>query len=1250
MPSFLTKVFARKKLDAKETGATPKRSCDQSLLEGRFEAISPTVSPTAAHFIETTEKGKEKERDLPFSLFRPRSRAQSPLPRSAKRDVNTPHLTLNLPVPKEEKSRALGATFEADGTSQSLPDHLINERTLTPLETLMLVGTCSKAITERGGLEALGVMHPHWHATSLDIQRKLISLYILSLAPKSPITTLSPTSGSPSSAFDSELRYTRSPHDIAAVLRWGLRHLKLEGNSFGEPSSSDEWHWYNSFYEAERNASYSPKSFSNNLIPRLPPAHANLLISTFDIMSSLAAHAEINGFSGSKLSKFFGLWLLSVRRSSDTDDWNSFYSRWESAGRIMEHLFLSWLRDEATKHQMPKRLLELVDHYPYSSANDGFLPRSSFSTRQYEALFIRMESVIPDSDKIKSRQHPVRLISDALKSEVATGLGEHSTAWAGLKKLAGAESDTDNKSWAPVLSEILADDTIGLLALIPADTEATLSFALQSPSRVAISNRRRSMSLGSIPNGRAIVQAAIDGSTGTNGMHKLPAASPVVTPESPKNWDEFSAAGFSELNFSRDFASILLDKDIEVTDPPPARKTNKKRRRTSPLRRHIRSSLDTFPPLSLSSPSQSDPPVPPPVITKLTSITSIQLDEAFIDFWSDALLDPVSFSWPKFVICQLRRPLEVAGGEKTVSWIVIEQVFTRPSPVPDVCTPNGSSEYPEKSTGAPLRRTISPRSPLVAAASFSAAVKRFSLFGGSQERIIKRKSADGPKSPKTGEFGEVLSEEPEEREIVSTDKDGAIGTIANGVTRDAAPMSVAGAQELEHKQPNGISNVDVVPQLKPGILSNALPPSKNKTLDKSVDNFLQTSQVDKTTPLGNGSVAGPTHPANSAKQVSPVSEPSTVPDRPVPENVMSSVPFVSPVGDAVKVSSTDMELQETGNAPDVVLQRTLEVDVMEMHQPSLDRALPLAPVAVVQPGETLPRETGVDLEEVPIVSTDQTGFAYPSPDVVKEEIAVPDASDMVEKASAVEAPRDASVSAPSPPSLGLPAESLDVEQVVQGKTTVTPEHEDLNRVHSNGDITAPQVEEITSSTNDASLAASDVPITEGNESDVTIDHKLVSSSPSAEAENVVVVEELVIPITSTVPDSLQENEAPNMTATSPALKLEQEVEANSLQSVKSVDPSALEAETDFSETKTVEEPVVQTTAIVNHSLQAIEPTADITSASLALEQEQEVEPESLRTVEDVVTPALEAETDIAMDPVVQTTNIVDPGEVTPQSE
>lgn len=188
-------------------------------------------------------------------------------------------------------------------------------------------------------------MHPHWYSASPEIQRRLISLFIISLASNSPIHTLSPTSESPSHIFESELTYTRSPHDIAAVLRWALRHLRLESPSFGSSSEGqDTWQFYNSFAEAERSAQYPTNAFSQSLAPSIPPPHLQLLTTTLDIIGSLAAHAETNGSSGSKLTKFLGLWLLTAERALETDDWATFYARWERAGRILEHIFLSYVR------------------------------------------------------------------------------------------------------------------------------------------------------------------------------------------------------------------------------------------------------------------------------------------------------------------------------------------------------------------------------------------------------------------------------------------------------------------------------------------------------------------------------------------------------------------------------------------------------------------------------------------------------------------------------------------------------------------------------------------------------------------------------------------------------------------------------------------------------------------------------------------------------------------------------------------
>ena len=153
MTSFLSKVFGRKK-DEKEDSNNLKPTSTGPLLDGKFEAVSPTISPTASKFAETQQRqAKEKEKDVGFSLFRPKSRTSPKRGHSPKALSSAPHLTLNLPVPKgEDKSRALDVVFEADPNDRTiLSESVIGERRLNPLETLLLVKACATAIVERGG-------------------------------------------------------------------------------------------------------------------------------------------------------------------------------------------------------------------------------------------------------------------------------------------------------------------------------------------------------------------------------------------------------------------------------------------------------------------------------------------------------------------------------------------------------------------------------------------------------------------------------------------------------------------------------------------------------------------------------------------------------------------------------------------------------------------------------------------------------------------------------------------------------------------------------------------------------------------------------------------------------------------------------------------------------------------------------------------------------------------------------------------
>src|ERR1700761_7700901 len=106
-------------------------------------------------------------------------------------------------------------------------------------------------------------MHPHWHSASPTAQQRLILLFIQESA----------------AAFESEITSTRSPHDVAAVLRWAFRHLQLPGTSFGNDPL-----WYNHFFELEKSASYPPKSFSEILAPQLQTINLELLTTTLDLL------------------------------------------------------------------------------------------------------------------------------------------------------------------------------------------------------------------------------------------------------------------------------------------------------------------------------------------------------------------------------------------------------------------------------------------------------------------------------------------------------------------------------------------------------------------------------------------------------------------------------------------------------------------------------------------------------------------------------------------------------------------------------------------------------------------------------------------------------------------------------------------------------------------------------------------------------------------------------------------------------
>ena len=430
-------------------------------------------------------------------------------------------------------------------------------------------------------------------------------------------------------------------------------------------------------------------------------------------------------------------------------------------------------RDENTKRPLPRRLQELVAQYPYTTSPDptadGLLTRPRFSTRHHDALFLRVEAVYTDNSQVEPSRSPVSILADALKSEPKSNSGAHVYLWDQVK--AAATSDSDDRS----LPAILSDDTINLLSLVSTDPNERVLLGAPgaAPDLVTPLSPVTETFLSTTANG--------------NGV-PVPDRKPTIpssTPQSPKDWAEFSSAGFGEVTISKNFASTLLDKDLEVTEPPVQRKLSK--------RKEIKSTVSTQTSTEFSSPVPKPDAVPAesegPKLT-LVATEIVQLDEAFIDFWRDAIVDPVSSDWPKFVVGELKHPItphptstssrgEVPPGP--INWIIIEEKIKRPTPPPTPVIPHEAPSSGGLKVGAtPLKRTSSPRPSFGdKKGTLSATFKRFTLFGGSRDDLVedvdpvaggsgkkdspggKKKKGGASRSPDIGELGEVLSEEPE---------------------------------------------------------------------------------------------------------------------------------------------------------------------------------------------------------------------------------------------------------------------------------------------------------------------------------------------------------------------------------------------------------------------------------------------------------------------------------------------------------
>lgn len=720
--------------------------------------------------------------------------------------------------------------------------------------------------------------------------------------------------------------------------------------------------------------------------------------------------------------------------------------------------------------QMPRRLVELVAGYPYLKGTipeDDLLPRPRMSTRAFDALYVRLETQLPDFSVPKPKQSPLQVLSDAVRAEGATEAGEHANLWDLLKQQAAATELpvlAGESNRFPVLTRVFTDETMGLLSKLPSvalRTElATIKLEIPEP-------RGRSRSVGPAKNSAA-----------TNGA---PRATASTTDLSPKDWIDFSSLGFGESALGKDFASTLMDNDLEVTEPPLVRRKSSRRKASSP------------------PPAQPDAPPSSRTVslqTKCASVKVVQIDEAFIDFWSDALLDPISSNFPSFVVCQLKPVTGLEANGKPLGWLVVEQVFTRPPPPP----------APDPSSPVLLQRTASPRPSVRSnissrkSATFSNAKKRFTLFSSKEtinsldSKLAARKKTG--KTPKIGEMGEILTEEPETQQSVPEEQkpelpskapEPSSAEVATGVAAAAAVVAGTAAAADTAKVNADLPPVPIVEAEAPAVeAASAVEPVKpDEEPAEKPTKFVEHITPPTSSSPASSAVVAPADDAES-KELPPAPEPVVLAgETPGPDVALNTSESVALAEASAHAEDAPAEVTPVAEKPIVVEEPAAAEETQLV--PETAQSPPVATEPEVQPAVA---EAAVAPQTAePVVEDVQAPPAVPV-----EEAPVDVAPTEPEEALPAAAPVQAAPAEPTPEPEAPPAltkVSADVEAAVEPPAPV-----------------AEPVPEVLPTEEEP--AAEPTSVTEGALADPTVESAAPENEPAVEAEPIEQTQEPVV--------------------------------------------------------------------------------------------------------------------------------------------
>lgn len=454
----------------------------------------------------------------------------------------------------------------------------------------------------------------------------------------------------------------------------------------------------------------------------LAEGEARLLASLMDLVAAVAAYAEANAMSASRLCKVFGFWVLAPKSTAYDGGYQQFYDTWKRSTNHFERLFLAYLRAQPS---LPRRLQEILDR-----SGSTLLPAPVQPALQavysLPAPAGRKTGAHGQGSLRQRAKSCAELFNHALSSTTHPTETEHPSEpiveewWqilVGDAVADGAQADQEHNKYA----RILAEDSARIIALVDPPPGAARQ-ASTGPS-AASPTRRRSLTIDAPPAaamtrsqssapGISTQNSPLDSKEQPLTVHlftgfatsfpnhsakELPRATstPHMDSASAPSWSQFVSTGFA-FDQGREGMNLNLSPSAAPEDKQaPAQRAKKLEKKSHPPPPEQDVKATTTP-----QPAE-EKAVPPHPQGQLKVVRLVDVEDAFADVYLDVMAETeIRAKWPNFAIALLKKPLGACRSEpERVKWLVVEEVEPAPSPVPSPA----SSETP-----TPVDRATSP--------------------------------------------------------------------------------------------------------------------------------------------------------------------------------------------------------------------------------------------------------------------------------------------------------------------------------------------------------------------------------------------------------------------------------------------------------------------------------------------------------------------------------------------------------------